>query len=38
MGVVCFFLEIARASEKNIHNFFYISYMEPVFFAVAKII
>jgi len=26
VGVVCFFPRVARASDKNIHNFFYIFY------------
>ena len=33
VGVVCLFSEVARASDKNIHNYFYsrlyVSYLEP---------
>lgn len=36
VGVIYLFSRVVRASDKNIHNYFYISYVEPRF-VVAKI-
>jgi len=37
VGFVCLFCRVARAFNKNIHDYFYILYMEPLF-VVTKII